>query len=113
MRAAENLGRFSLIPSPANNRSPRYQEGSSVDASTRSIWVLEGFGPGNKVTRWELPDLSDDMISRHLGFVPEGLWPPSSSLLAALRSQFGVDVGSQQFDDLLIRKESLSPDETQ
>ncbi|WP_418057343.1 hypothetical protein [Pimelobacter simplex] len=56
--------------------------------------------------------MDDDMVSRHLGFVPEGLWPPTPSMLAALRTRFGVDLGPQQFDDLLMGKESRPPDET-
>jgi hypothetical protein len=71
-----------------------------------TVWVLEGFDSSGHVTRWVVEGLDDEEVRRHLGWVPEGLWPASESLIDLLQAAHGVQVDPQHFADIVIGKEA-------
>lgn len=66
------------------------------------VWVLEGFRATGELLTWDLTDLEDDIVREHFGWLPEALMPVPESLLAYLRNRYGIDVNSDDFDDLII-----------
>lgn len=100
-------------PSPSTTMpAPRVAIGpveTPLTVEEDTVWVLQGFDRSGHVTRWVVDGLDDEVVSRHLGWVPEGLWPASPSLLNLLQDTYGVLVDLKDFADVAIGKEARAP----
>ncbi|MEO7269177.1 MAG: hypothetical protein ABIW49_08230 [Knoellia sp.] len=94
------------MPAPRSVATPM-ETWEAVEAD--AVWVLEGFDRSGHVTRWVVDGLEDEEVRRHLGWVPEGLWPATNSLLDHLQDTYGVEVDPKDFVDLLVGKEARAP----
>lgn len=76
-----------------------------MSQSSGAVWVVEALDADHACTRWMLPTLSDDVVARCLGWIPEGLADINEELLAHLRQNHGVSLESSLYTQVIIGKE--------